>query len=74
MFLRKTVRCPVCKEVLGSLVPKQICSYLCRECGWIFYFDEKGSTLPPEKYVAKVSKKCGCLGCQARDEKARGIS
>lgn len=72
MFAKKTVRCPVCKETLGSLVPSQNCSYPCRECGWLFNFDGKGKELPPEKLNTRKSVKCGCSSCQDRDARARG--
>lgn len=65
---RKTVRCPVCNEAFGVLVPDEVCSYVCHECRFVFTWNEKGKPLPPEKWnEKKASKGCGCVACQDRD-------
>lgn len=71
MFSRPTASCPVCKENLGYLIPRQICSFLCSECQFIFTWNGKGKLLPPVKVNRNGPKKCGCGSCELRDENDR---
>lgn len=68
-MLSKTLFCPVGNHIeLGYLVKGEVCSFVCRECGWIFTWDKKGKLLPPVKLDLRKRETCACLGCQARDE------
>lgn len=69
MFPKPTVVCPVCDEKLGYLVKGEVCSFVCRECQWIFTWDGKGKLGKPIQVNGKKPQVCGCGGCQARDEK-----
>ena len=70
MFARKTARCPVCTETFGSIVPGEVCSFVCHECKFIFTWDSKGVLLSPVKWEEKKPHKgCGCYTCQDREKK-----
>lgn len=71
MLPKKTAYCPVCPKSEGQLgyyTPGMACSFVCRDCQFVYSWDSKGKIQPPIKYVhPKKSKKCGCPSCQARD-------
>lgn len=67
MQYRKSVECPVCKDYLGYLVNGEVCSFVCKDCQFIYSWDRKGYLLPPVKLESKKPKKCTCGGCQVRD-------
>jgi len=69
MFARKTIRCPVCAETFGVLVPGEVCSFVCHECKFIFSWDAKGKSLPPVKWNERKAQGCGCFTCQDREKK-----
>lgn len=69
MLYRKSVQCPVCQEYLGYLVKDEVCSFVCKECQWIFTWNRRGEMTPPIKVETRKSKKCTCGGCQMRDSK-----
>jgi transposase-like protein len=66
---RKTLNCPVCKDYLGYLVAAEVCSFVCRECRFIFSWDRNGVLMPPVRLDEKKPKICTCGGCQMRDSK-----
>lgn len=69
MFNGKMLKCPVCATIFGRLTPDEVCSFVCRECEWIYSWDRKGKLMPPVKLDNKKSKSCECQGCKARDAK-----
>jgi hypothetical protein len=74
MFSKNTAVCPVCQDPLGSIVKKEVCSYVCHDCNFVYTWNEKGKLLPPEKFVEKkLSKKCTCCNCRDRDKTESSI-
>lgn len=70
MFTKETVACPVCRGLLGYRAKNEACSFVCRECRWIYCWNEKGKLGQPIKVEDKRKPEvCDCGGCQARDEK-----
>lgn len=72
MYHRKSALCPVCPEgdnYLGFLVKDDVCSFVCKDCQFIYTWDRKGILLPPVKLDSKKPKKCSCGGCQMREYK-----
>lgn len=67
MFTKSAVHCPVGNHIpLGYLVKGKASSFICRECRFIFTWDEKGKLQPPEKLEAKkkeITRYCDKDGC-----------
>lgn len=70
-MISKMMFCPVGNHAeLGELVKGRVCSFVCKECMFVFTWDAKGKLCPPMKVDTKKKKDiCDCGGCQARDEK-----
>lgn len=68
MFTRTTVMCPVCDTTLGYLVKNEVCSFVCRECQWIFSWDRAGKLQKPVKVNGPKKVGCDCGSCQYREE------
>lgn len=70
---RKPVFCPVGDHVqLGYLVKGEVCSYVCRECSFMFTWNRDGKLMPPLKVdldskTKKARRYCGPDGCVCRD-------
>lgn len=71
MFQKPTLFCPVCDGCLGYLTKGEVCSFLCKECRWIFTWGRDGKLKPPIKFDEKPSKVCDCGGCQDREERKK---
>lgn len=68
-MISKVAHCPVGKHTeLGFLVRGEVCSFVCRECMFIFTWDEKSKLRPPVKLDLRKKETCDCGGCQTRDE------
>lgn len=58
------VRCPVGGNVLGFRNKKELSTFLCNDCGFLYTWNSKGLLLPPVKYEKKKApEKCGCGMC-----------
>lgn len=68
MFAKTLVLCPVCDTTLGYAVRNEVCSFVCRECQWIFTWDRKGKLGKPIKLNFKKPDTCDCGSCRWRDE------
>lgn len=68
MFPKPSVECPVCKEKLGYLTRGEVCSFVCKECQWVFVWGRDGKMKKPIKLDDKKPQICGCEGCKYRDE------
>jgi hypothetical protein len=58
------VRCPVGNNILGTRNKKELCTFLCNDCQFLFTWNSKGVLLPPTKYKKeKPVERCGCATC-----------
>lgn len=69
MFFKISAKCPVCIEHIGFIERGEIASLTCKECQWIFTWDNKGKLLAPIKVHPIKDNKCDCEGCHWRKEK-----
>lgn len=62
--------CPVGGNLLGYRSKKEISTFLCKDCGFLYTWNTKGVLLPPVKYTLEHTiDKCDCNGCQFREGK-----
>jgi len=69
MFAKKTAVCPVCGTDLGYLTKGEVCSFVCKECQWIYSWNGAGVLGKPVKLEYKKSNPCDCADCRARNDK-----
>lgn len=70
IMLSKKVFCPVGNHVeFGYLVKGEVCTFICRECEWIFSWDVKGKLMKPVKLDLRKRETCDCGACQFRNER-----
>jgi hypothetical protein len=63
MFLDKPIFCPVGQERLGILRKGEVCSYVCKDCEFIYTWDATGKLLAPVKLKNRKSTHCECKNC-----------
>lgn len=68
MIIKPIAHCPVGDEILGYLVKGEVCSFICRDCRFIFTWGRNGVLKPPIKLEEKKINKCGCVTCKSRNE------
>lgn len=71
IMLKPSLKCPVCKDELGYLTRNEVCSFICRECQWIFTWGRDGHLRKPVKLSNKKPQTCDCGSCQYREEQQR---
>lgn len=70
MFSKAVAVCPVCDTTLGYRIKGEVCSFVCRECQYIFTWDRKGNLTAPLKVDGKRKDICTCASCKYRDEQS----
>lgn len=62
---RERVKCPVCKQDLGSKEADNVASFECKECDTTFTF-YPNCNLPTAKVHRLQPKSCHCMSCKAQ--------
>lgn len=69
-IFKKEAYCPVGNHIkLGELTKGEICSFVCKECRFMFSWDREGKLLPPIK-IAPPPKLCMCASCIDRNSRS----
>lgn len=63
MFTSRAAYCPVGNERLGLIVKGEVCSFVCKDCEFIYTWDKQGKLLVPVKLKPHKDTRCGCNSC-----------